>query len=138
MSTTGPPLSLPQRQRFGKTSRTDLWWLHPLLVFLGLSAFVVYSTWAAFQGVNYFYGGATSGIQGGADYLSPFYSPLLFGVSEAHPWISEVAPGKRPPWWPGWLPFSAQLFSFFGPQADFASPAITIAARITNLTGLTR
>ena len=115
MSTTGPPLSLPQRQRFGKTSRTDLWWLNPLLVFLGLSAFVVYSTWAAFQGVNYFYGGATSATQGGADYLSPFYSPLLFGTSEAHPWISEVAPGKRPPWWPGWLPFSAAFFILWAP-----------------------
>ena len=50
-------IPLPQQRRFGQTSRTDRWWVVPLLVFLGLGAFVVYSTWAAFQGVNYFYDG---------------------------------------------------------------------------------
>ena len=37
-------------RKFGQTSRRDTWWVQPLLTFLGLSAFVVYSTWAAFQG----------------------------------------------------------------------------------------
>jgi len=32
------------RRRFGETSRRDAWWIQPLLVFLGLSTFVVYST----------------------------------------------------------------------------------------------
>ena len=45
----------------------------PLAVFLGLSTFIVYSTWAAFQGNHYEFG----------PYLSPFYSPLLFGDSAA-------------------------------------------------------
>ncbi len=36
-------------------------------MFLGFSAFIVYSTWAALQGNNYEFG----------PYLSPFYSPLL-------------------------------------------------------------
>ena len=49
--------------------RADVWWTQPLLVFLGLSTFIVYSTWAAFQGKNYFFG----------NYISPFYSPELFG-----------------------------------------------------------
>jgi hypothetical protein len=40
-----------------------------LAVFLGLSAFIVYSTWAAMQGPHYRFG----------PYLSPFYSPELFG-----------------------------------------------------------
>ena len=35
---------------FGQTRRRDLWWLQPLAVFTGLSLFVIYSTWAAFQG----------------------------------------------------------------------------------------
>ncbi len=36
--------SLPLKQAgFGKTSRRDLWWVQPLAVFLGLSAFVLYS-----------------------------------------------------------------------------------------------
>ncbi len=109
MTTTGTNLPLPQQRDFGKTNRTDRWWLKPLLVFLGFGAFVVYSTWAAFQGTNYFYGG------GGADYLSPFYSPLLFGIAEAHPLISVVPEGGRPDWWPVWMPFSAAFFILWAP-----------------------
>ena len=63
-------------RRFGQTSRRDAWWVQPLLTFLGLSAFVVYSTWAAFQGNHYEFG----------PYLSPFYSPLLFGDGP-HAWF---------------------------------------------------
>src|SRR5258706_5386550 len=58
------PTSLPIVRGFGATSRKDRWWLQPLLVFLGLSTFIVYSTWAAFQGEHYTHG----------PYLSPFYS----------------------------------------------------------------
>jgi hypothetical protein len=77
----------------GATSRRDRWWLTPLAVFGALSAFVVYATWAAFQGEHYTYG----------PYLSPFYSPELFGDSP-HAWF-----GPRPGWWPAWLPFSPAL-----------------------------
>lgn len=42
--------------RFGYSSRKDAWWIKPLLTFIGLSAFVIYTTWAAFQGVHYHYG----------------------------------------------------------------------------------
>ena len=54
---------------FGQTRRADNWWVQPLVVFLGLSAFVVYSTWAALQGQHFRFG----------PYLSPFYSPESFG-----------------------------------------------------------
>jgi len=85
---------------FGQTTRTDAWWMQPLVVFLGFSAFIIYSTWAALQGTNmgqctYWFGG------GGANYLSPFYSPPLFGVP-AHPGIF----GTIPHWWPPFLPYS--------------------------------
>src|SRR3954470_5601705 len=63
-------LPLPQLRSLGETSRKDLWWVQPLLTFLGLGAFIVYSTWAAMQGVNYFVRGT--------HYLSPMYSPVLF------------------------------------------------------------
>ena len=53
--------------KFGETKRKDLWWLEPLLYVIGLGGFVVYATWAAFQGNHYEYG----------PYLSPFYSPEL-------------------------------------------------------------
>ena len=77
-------MSLPVVRRFAETSRRDMWWLQPLAVFLGLSAFIVYSTWAAFQGKNY-----TAG-----PYLSPFYSPEIFGSSE-HAWFGRSHPGGR-------------------------------------------
>lgn len=79
-----------KRRGMGKTARVDTWWLQPLAVFLGLSAFIVYSTWAAFQNANYQWG----------NYLSPMYSPLIFG--EGHHSIF----GPQPGWWPTWLPFS--------------------------------
>ena len=78
---------------FGQTSRKDTWWAAPLGVFLGLSAFVVYATWAAFQGEHYHFG----------PYLSPFYAPELWG-SSPHAWF-----GPKPAWWPAVVPFSPAL-----------------------------
>lgn len=90
---------------FGTTSRTDNWWLQPSITFIGLFAFVVYTTWAAFQGVNYFFDG------GGAHYLSPFYSPLLFGQAGEPRWFAAV----QPLWWPTWLFFSPAFLILAGP-----------------------
>jgi hypothetical protein len=83
----------------GWTARRDAWWVQPLATFVGLGAFVVYGTWAAFQGSHYESG----------PYLSPFYSPLLFGEG-AHSWF-----GPRPGWWPGTVPFSAALLILWAP-----------------------
>jgi len=85
--------------RFGSTSRRDLWWVRPLFTFIGLAAFVVYATWAAFQG-NYFRFGP---------YISPFYSPELLG-DPARAWF-----GAWPHWWPGWAPLSAALYILWAP-----------------------
>jgi hypothetical protein len=93
-------------RRFGETSRPDAWWLQPLLVFLCLSAFIVYATWAALQGNHYRYQG----------YLSPFYSPELFGDARSeglvvgHPWF-----GAKPDWWPAWLLFSPAVLILWAP-----------------------
>jgi len=93
-------LHLPETlHRFGYTSRRDTWWLKPLLVFVGLSSFVVYVTWAAFQGKNYFYG----------PYLSPLYSPEIFGDSP-HSWF-----GGKPAWWPSILPWSPAILILWAP-----------------------
>ncbi len=90
--------ALPRRS-FGQTSRKGAWWFVPLIVFLGLGAFVVYATWAAFQGAHYRFG----------PYLSPFYSPEIFGDGK-HSWF-----GPKPAWWPMWLPFSPALLILWAP-----------------------
>ncbi len=87
------------RRGFGQTMRPDAWWVQPLLTFLGLSAFIIYATWAAFQGAHYRSG----------PYLSPFYSPELFGDG-THSWF-----GAKPGGWPGWLPFSPALLVLWAP-----------------------
>jgi hypothetical protein len=79
--------SLPVVQGFAETSRRDAWWVQPLLVFLVLSSFVVYATWAAFQGEHYYL------QKDGRHYLSPFYSPEVVGDSP-HAWFGR----------PAWLP----------------------------------
>jgi len=84
---------------FLATERKDNWWVAPVLTFLGLSTFIVYSTWAAFQGAHYWSG----------PYLSPFYAPELFGSSP------HAVFGPQPAWWPGFLPFSPALLILWAP-----------------------
>ncbi len=88
-----------KKRAFGQTMRRDAWWKVPVAVFCGLSAFIIYSTWAAFQGAHYTYG----------PYLSPFYSPELFGDSP-HAWF-----GPKPGIWPGWLPWSPSFLILWAP-----------------------
>ncbi len=90
------------RQGFAATLREDNWWIGPVLTLLGLLAFVIYATWAAFAGNHYYT----------APYLSPFYSPVVFTYPAAagaaplsHSWF-----GDWPAWWPAFLPASPALF----------------------------
>ncbi|MGQ0537771.1 MAG: succinate dehydrogenase [Gemmatimonadaceae bacterium] len=86
-------LPILERRRFGETLRRDAWWLPNVPVVIILTGFVVYATWAAFQNAHYTHG----------PYLSPFYSPELWG-SSPHAWL-----GPKPGGWPAWLPFSPAL-----------------------------
>lgn len=86
-------LAGPGRRGFGQTSRKDAWWLTPAATFIVLSGFLVYATWAAFQNAHYTVG----------NYLSPFYSPEIFGSSP------HAMFGPKPAWFPSWLPFSPAL-----------------------------
>ena len=72
---------------FGQTSRADSWWVQPLFTFLGLGGFIVYATWGAFHGQYFRFG----------PYLSPFYSPELFGDPQTS-WF-----GAQPAWIPLWV-----------------------------------
>lgn len=91
MITSLPVLDPPRG--FGQTVRRDAWWVQPAVTFVVFASFIVYATWAAFQGEHYAYG----------SYLSPFYSPEVWGTS-SHAWF-----GPRPGWWPTWLFFSPAL-----------------------------
>lgn len=91
--------ALPARRGAFETQRQDPWWLQPMAVFGGLSAFIVYSTWAAFQNAHYTFG----------PYLSPFYAPEIFG-SSPHAWF-----GPKPGWIPDWVPFSPAFLILWAP-----------------------
>ncbi len=103
--------SIP-RSEFGETQRRDRWWVQPLLTFLGLSAFIGYSTFRAFYGQDFL------AIDGGTNYLSPFFSPILYfheapdaalnGALANHAWISTM-----PSWAPSWL--SPAFFILWAP-----------------------
>lgn len=88
-------------------ARNDQWWVEPITILLGLSAFVAYATWAALQAQHYFAG----------PYLSPFYSPVLFTETSAlgsaplgHAWF-----GSWPSWWPTFLPASPAILILIFP-----------------------
>ena len=90
MTRAGSPAGVgsPGRALVGvPTLRTDRWWRSPLITMLGLLAFIIYATWAAFVGKNYFF----------EPYISPFYSPCL-----AASCTSSGAPslGIFGTWWP--------------------------------------
>ena len=86
-------------RRWAETRRLDAWLTQPLGVFLAFTTFIVYSTWAAFQGDHYHFG----------PYLSPFYSPEIFGDSP-HSFL-----GPRPDWWPNPVPFSPAFLILWAP-----------------------
>ena len=78
---------------WGDTERRDAWWVEAILVVIVFSSFLGYGTWAAMQNEHFEFG----------PYLSPFYSPLLWGESH-HAWF-----GARPGWFPVALFYPALL-----------------------------
>ena len=81
------------------TQRNDQWWIEPALTAFGFLCFVVYTTWRALSGIDFHY----------ENYLSPFYSPLLFenpfGEGVGHAWF-----GAWPNGIPSWIPASPAIF----------------------------
>lgn len=93
-----PPIPIYQ-SGWGQTRRSDWWWLQPALTFAALGAFVVYVTWAALQGTHYYF----------APYLSPLYSPEVFGPA-SRSWF-----GGKPALWPLWLIWSPAMVILWAP-----------------------
>jgi hypothetical protein len=71
MTTTAPApagTGAPGRARIAaRHLRTDSWWIQPAITVAVLVAFIIYSTWRAFENAHYFV----------APYISPFYSPCI-------------------------------------------------------------
>ncbi len=105
--------TLGKQEGFGATLRRDSWWLGPALTVLGLGAFLIYGTWAAWQDGNFEIrqqkGGPAIFHEPGnvavAPYLSPFYSPLLYDEQSSHAWFA--GDWKKKLGLPSWFPFSA-------------------------------
>ena len=105
---------------FGQTMRADVWWIHPLLVFIGLSTFIVYSTWAAFQGTTH-------------SVLTFLPSIRRNSLAIRHTvGLDRNQAGGRSGF------YSRRLFLSFGHRAAFGSPVIIIAALTTKRSGLIR
>jgi hypothetical protein len=89
-------IPLPQPRGFLETRRRDRWWVEPTLVFSVLLGFIIYSSWAAFQGAHYWFDDE------GRQYLSPFYAPVVM-TDPARPGAAPVEHawfGEFPTWWP--------------------------------------
>ena len=130
--------TLPPQRKFGQTTRPDSWWLQPLVVFLGFSAFIVYSTWAAFQGVGDMKHGTCSYWFGGNARERLSLAVLLAGIlghfaSRHWQTATSMVAGMAPPVLTG-------IFdNFCGFRAGVSgSPAIIIAEPITRRSGPTR
>lgn len=68
----------PGRAPLPASSRTDLWWIEPVLVVVTLAVFSGYAMWRAFEG-RFFDTRQIlqAGVEWAPAYLSPFYSPPI-------------------------------------------------------------
>ena len=96
------------------TNRSDYWWVQPLLTGFGFLIFVIYTTWAMFQGEYYWWSASQEGFGG---YLSPFYSPLIFinpiAAGSAH--LDHAWFGIWPEWMPNFIPMTPAILILAGP-----------------------
>jgi hypothetical protein len=111
----------PHQEGFGATQRRDVWWLGPLLTVIGLSAFLIYGVFAAWQNgyfeirqSNDFYAPNNKAV---APYLAPFYAPLIYDKSppssqSEHAWVHH---NLAPSWLPFWFPFSSAFLILIFP-----------------------
>src|SRR5262249_16290377 len=105
--------TLGKQEGFGVTARRDAWWVGPSLTVIGLSAFLIYGTWAAWQGDHFEIRRTPSGRidwehgRPVAPYLSPFFPPPLYDPISPHAWFQQD--WKANLGLPGWFPFSAGL-----------------------------
>ena len=120
---------------------TENWWLSPLLIVFGFLSFILYSTWAAWQGEYFWWSAGSEGFGG---YLSPFYSPTVFIDSSksgippmdhallgSWPEYLKWLPGQSPAWLILIFPLSFRFTCYYYRKAYYrafawAPPACAI------------
>ena len=131
MATTG--IDAPGRAKIdAATLRTDRWWLQPLVVFLALTAFVVYSAWRVFMGKYYY----------SSPYISVYYSPCLVTTC-----TEGAEPGGPISWWTlspalltAWIPLTFRFSCYYYRKAYYRAfwmspPACAVAEPHGKYTG---
>ena len=133
MGGTRPPIA-------AATLRKDTWWALPLTVFVVLTSFIVYSTWAGFQNAHYYV----------APYLSPFYSPCIsraclhptfgYGLPDiTFPVIGIVSPAFLILWGPGLFRLSCYYYRKAYYRSFWLAPAACAVRDVkSGYTGETR
>jgi hypothetical protein len=146
-------LETPDRQRVAsvqpradikaRTLRQDRWWLQPLIIAVGFSAFVVYSTWAAFN--HPVVAGTHHRIFFADPYLSPFYSPCFTdGCPPSVRWADfHIWQWLSPAIYVLVFPLSFRATCYYYRKAYYRSfwfspPACAVAEPHKNYTGETR
>jgi hypothetical protein len=92
----------------GRTRRRDAWWAQPVGVGVALTIFVAYATYAIVVGAHYEYRG------GGANYVSPFYSPNLKRLLGFNPPFSFA-------YFVAWAPLGLRLTCYYYRKAYYRS-----------------
>jgi hypothetical protein len=131
MATTG--IDAPGRAKIDATTlRTDRWWLQPLVTFLALTAFVVYSAWRVFMGKYYY----------SSPYISVAYSPCLVTTC-----TEGAEPGGPISWWTlspalltAWIPLTFRFSCYYYRKAYYRAfwmspPACAVAEPHGKYTG---
>jgi hypothetical protein len=139
-------VDLPARPRAdieARTLRQDRWWLQPLIIAIGFTAFIVYSTWAAFD--HHLVQSTGNRIFYSDPYLSPFYSPCLTNVCpDDVAWASwHIWGGLSPAIYILIFPLSFRATCYYYRKAYYRSfwlspPACAVAEPHGKYTGETR
>ena len=103
----------------GTTSRSDSWWVAPTSAGIGLAVLGVYAAVAVLLGNHYLY------TEGGAHYLSPFYSPDLHSLTG---WKAPISTAL----WVVWAPLGLRASCYYYRKAYYRSfflapPACAVA-----------
>ncbi len=99
----------------GETDRRDLWWLPPMSIFLGLSGFIVYTTFRVFYNDHYIIDNEST-----AYLLSPLYSPLIL-IPNMPVWLSPAMVVL-------WAPGGFRLTCYYYRKAYYRAFALDPAA----------